>query len=317
MTKVCSRKTCKKTHDTTFKQCPQCRESARRSCAKRKKVAAKKVVDGLKICSACGKKNDTKFKYCPKCRESNRRSQAKCLRIALKKVQEGFQTCISCLKIKPNADFESKVHRRNKMTTRCQHCRDLQRKNQKNPSTKVGKCREFWQNWKKEQTCVDCGLQDYRVLEADHVRGEKVHTVSDYHYWSYRGGVDAMRKELKKCVPRCRICHTLKTKERSDLKRMKEGRKQQPSIECRQNEINAIKLNIGACVYCNRKVTPATCRAFDFDHLDEKNKIICISKLAYKSQTYYVKHLRSEISKCQLLCRNCHKIKTYYPQVTL
>ena len=270
----------------------------------------------MKVCSNnnCKRTHDTKLKTCPQCLESGRRSKKERRRLAQQKVKKGFQMCKRCLNVKPNTDFESKRHRRKKMTTLCQRCRCTKRKNAKKTSTKVGKCREFWRNWKEEQKCVNCGISYHRLIEADHIRGPKICSVSTYSYWACNGGVDAMRKELEKCVPRCRICHTIKTLERHELKRQKEGRKAKTTRKRRRNEINTIKLEIGKCDHCSRTVTPESCCAFDFDHKDEEKKIICISNLAYKSKKFYEEHLHSEIAKCQLLCRNCHHLKTHYPE---
>ena len=229
------------------------------------------------------------------------------------KIDDGYRVCKTCFQTKPVAEFKSKVHRRKKLTTMCTHCRKLRKKTQKNPTTTVGKCRQFWMKWKKQQKCMDCGLVDERVIEADHARGKKIHRVGDYKWWSNHGGVDAMKEELeKKCEPRCRFCHTMKTKERSDLKIKMEGRKQQPSHKRRQHEINMVKCKIGECKRCKRKVTMKTCRGFDFDHRDEETKVIAIAKIIWKKEAEYRKHFKEEIPKCDLLCRNCHKIKTYY-----
>lgn len=57
--------------------------------------------------------------------------------------------------------------------------------------------------------CVDCGNQDIRVLEFDHVRGEKVRSISEL---VRRGaGVATLREELDKCEVRCRNCHVIAT----------------------------------------------------------------------------------------------------------
>ena len=117
----------------------------------------------MKLCShnACTRHHDTKYKQCPTCRERVRRATKKRKRIASeKKVDDGYKLCKQCSHIKPLSDFESKVHRRKKLTTLCTHCRDTRKKTQTNPATKIGKCREFWINWKKQQKCVDCGLVD-------------------------------------------------------------------------------------------------------------------------------------------------------------
>lgn len=270
----------------------------------------------MKLCShnTCTRHHDTKYKKCPTCRERARRSLKKRKRIASeKKVDEGFQLCKKCWNIKPVTEFESKLHRRKKLTTTCTTCREIINKAQTNPTTKIGQCREFWIKWKKGKKCMDCGLVDERVIEADHVRGKKIHEVGDYKWWSNHGGVDAMKEELqKKCEPRCRFCHMIKTKERSDLKRKMEGRKQQPSHKRRRHEINTVKCNIGECKSCERKVTMETCCGFDFDHRNEETKVIGVAGIVYKGETEYRKHFKEEIPKCDLLCRNCHKIKTYY-----
>jgi hypothetical protein len=229
------------------------------------------------------------------------------------KIDEGYKLCKQCLNIKPVAEFESKVHRRKKLTTYCTSCRESSKKAQTNPTTKVGKCRKFWMNWKKGQRCMDCGLVDERVIEADHVRGKKIRAVGDYSWWSYHGGVDAMKEELeKKCEPRCRFCHAIKTKERSDKKRKMECRKQKHSVQRRRHEISMVKYNIGECKHCERKVTMETCCGFDFDHRNEETKVIGIAQIVHKKKAEYKKHFKEEIPKCDLLCRNCHKIKTHY-----
>ncbi len=60
-----------------------------------------------------------------------------------------------------------------------------------------------------EHPCVDCGNKDPRVLEFDHVRGEKTHNVSDLK--SLKFGWEAILKEIEKCDVRCANCHRIKT----------------------------------------------------------------------------------------------------------
>ena len=270
----------------------------------------------MKVCSAkkCTRHHDTKYKQCPTCLDIARRAQKKRKRLASEnKVEEGYRLCTNCSHIKPVAEFKTKIHRRKKLTTTCTFCREIQKKAQKNPTTKRGQCKAFWMKWKKGQRCMDCGLKDERVIEADHVTGKKIKAVSHYEWWARNGGVKAMKEELeKKCEPRCRFCHQIKTKERSDLERKMEGRKQNVTKKHRQHEINLVKCNIGECKSCKRKVTMETCCGFDFDHRDEETKVINIALIIYKNKTEYRKHFKEEIPKCDLLCRNCHHIKTYY-----
>ena len=268
----------------------------------------------MKLCSnhSCTRHHDTKYKWCETCLETARRSQKKRKRLAAQlDVPDGMRLCKGCSRIKPIIDFTSKMYRREKLTTTCQSCRESQSKSQKNPTTSNGACRTFWTEWKKEQTCVDCGCNDSRVIEADHV-GKKVEGVSQTRYWVRHGGVEAMKKELKHCQTRCKCCHRVITKIRHDLKREMEGRKQNSTARRRQDQINQIKLKIGACVVCVRKVTKETCVAFDFDHKDESRKVIGISQSVYKPKAVFQRTMREEIPKCTLKCSNCHHIKTHY-----
>ena len=268
----------------------------------------------MKLCSikSCNRHHDTKYKTCEVCREIVRRSRKKRKREVEKlTVPEGKRLCKKCSHFKPIDDFTSKVYRREKLTTLCISCREISSKAHKNPTTGTGKCRAFWIEWKKQQTCVDCGCNDWRVMEADHI-GKKVEAVGYYNYWAWHGGVEAMKKELKQCEARCRCCHKIITKIRNDLKRESEGRKQKSTYKRRRDQIDQIKLTIGACVVCDRKVTKETCAAFDFDHKDESTLMIHISNSVYRTEAVFQRHFREEIPKCTLKCANCHHVKTNY-----
>ncbi len=65
----------------------------------------------------------------------------------------------------------------------------------------------------KKNPCVDCGMGDVRVLDFDHVRGEKYKEVSQM----IRGGVglEKLQKEIDKCDIRCANCHRIVTHKRN------------------------------------------------------------------------------------------------------
>lgn len=58
-------------------------------------------------------------------------------------------------------------------------------------------------------TCMDCGEADPVVLEFDHVRGNKVWTISQmlHNGWSMR----RIMEEVAKCEVRCANCHKRRT----------------------------------------------------------------------------------------------------------
>lgn len=264
-------------------------------------------------CSNCKRDAGSKFKWCLRCRKEKSKYKKKRRRKMEELVpSEGHRFCTGCFREFPLTEFKSVINRRTNRTLFCKLCRKKVKKRKENKTTKRGKCREFWFEWKKRQVCIDCGCNDYRVMEADHVCGVKVNAVSCYKWWAYKGGVEAMKTELQKCEPRCRSCHALVTKKRSDLKRKTEGRKQESRLKRRQSLINQVKINIGKCLHCKRIVTLQTCAGFDFDHRDEEMKVIGISKIVLKREELFQHYFQTEIPKCDLLCRNCHHIKTFY-----
>lgn len=64
--------------------------------------------------------------------------------------------------------------------------------------------------------------------------------------------------------------------------------------------LEAINLLGGKCVKCGSK------ELLEFDHIDPSSKTINVSKILSMS----LKDFWNEVSKCQLLCKACHLLKT-------
>lgn len=73
--------------------------------------------------------------------------------------------------------------------------------------------RQFAHNAMKDG-CVDCGEKDVRVLELDHVRGQKIMGVSAMV--SRNMSIERITAEIAKCEVRCANCHRRKTWERRE-----------------------------------------------------------------------------------------------------
>jgi hypothetical protein len=67
--------------------------------------------------------------------------------------------------------------------------------------------------------------------------------------------------------------------------------------------IHEEKLKQG-CVCCGYK---ESAYALDFDHLDPNSKIEGVSRMSSRN----IQKIKEEILKCQVLCANCHRIKTH------
>jgi len=209
--------------------------------------------------------------------------------------------CNNCRRDWKESEFRSKFPKRKTLTKKCRKCRDVASRSDVNPTTKKGKCKAFWEQWKASHSCP-CGITDTRLLEADHL-SEKVKACSDYKWWSHHGGVPAMERELATCQCLCGFCHRLKTK-------AERGTQKQPHILAKRAIINEEKLRRGGCLHCKRAVTMETMCAFDLDHRVRVDKKDRVSQMVYKSWPYFNKHAKNEWETCDLLCVNCHKIKT-------
>lgn len=75
-----------------------------------------------------------------------------------------------------------------------------------------------------------------------------------------------------------------------------------------KNYVINVKMKIGKCKNCNRKVTKDKVCCFDFDHIDRSTKFKVVSELARGQCS--IEKIDNEIKKCQLLCCYCHYDKT-------
>lgn len=75
-----------------------------------------------------------------------------------------------------------------------------------------------------------------------------------------------------------------------------------------QDYVNKIKLDIGGCKLCDKKVSNYIPECFDFDHINPDNKFMNVSALVHSK--YSIKKIDTEIKKARLLCGNCHKLVT-------
>lgn len=71
------------------------------------------------------------------------------------------------------------------------------------------KVEEFILSYLKENPCVDCGENDIRCLEFDHVRGDKSKNISAMKSNNY--SVEFIKSEIEKCDVRCANCHRRRT----------------------------------------------------------------------------------------------------------
>lgn len=133
-----------------------------------------------------------------------------------------MKRCAHCQEIKPLEEFAwaNKI-----LKTRQKQCRDcmaefnrnsyLRRSEQRKQEVKeynrarIEAAQRYVWDYLLTHPCIDCGESDPRVLEFDHIKGEKHMAVSDMVTHTY--SIERIADEISKCVVRCANCHRRKT----------------------------------------------------------------------------------------------------------
>lgn len=170
------------------------------------------------------------------------------------------------------------------------------RDKRKGPKKKTKK--QVYEFAKYNQFCADCGgIFPGCVYDFDHVRGEKSFSVSQ---WASKDiTLEMLMSEIAKCDVVCSNCHRVRT-----WKRKGESRKKlDGEAEKRKQFIENLKAT-SPCLDCGKHFHP---HAMDFDHVPERGpKMFGMYHGHYQSWD----DLHAEIAKCDVICSNCHRIRT-------
>lgn len=104
-------------------------------------------------------------------------------------------------------------------------------------------------------------------------------------------------------VARCTVCDAVYRADKYDGNKppfMENNKRQHRKL---RSIVNGAKN--GPCLDCGRAYPPYV---MDFDHRDPSTKIAKVSAMVYKGSEPL---LRAEIAKCDLICSNCHRIRTH------
>lgn len=146
----------------------------------------------------------------------------------------------------------------------------------------------------KDAPCVDCSCRfDWFVMEFDHI-GEKTYGLGEI---ARRGWtLDRIKTEIAKCELVCSCCHRLRT-----ASRLSEPTSYRPGEKVKRDLIESHKS--APCLGCHGSFLPIQ---MDFDHV-RGEKVGILSRMFKKS----VAAIMAEIAKCEIVCANCHKRRTY------
>lgn len=130
-----------------------------------------------------------------------------------------MKQCTKCLKTLSTASFSWKNKAKKILSPVCKSCQKIYRDNhylskRESYIKKAKTWRETekirFYNWLQKKSCVDCGNNDFRVLEFDHLEDK------DYTIATKIGTVklETLLLEINKCDIVCANCHRIRTAER-------------------------------------------------------------------------------------------------------
>lgn len=180
--------------------------------------------------------------------------------------------------------------------------------------TKIfGEKRQQLRNEARKGGCVVCGINDLRCLDLAHknredkLKNTNGNAIDPAHITS----MQKLIAELKLVETKCATCHAQETHEERQMLRSEQKGLSQQNAERNRIPVDNEKLKRGECIDCKLKVN-GNFWIFDFDHV-RGNKIKNVSQMVVGG--YTEDDIAKEMKKCDLRCRNCHRIVTHQRRV--
>lgn len=171
-----------------------------------------------------------------------------------------------------------------------------------------------WLRELRRVPCTDCGkTYPPHVMDFDH-RDPATKSFSLLADSALLKNRDALLAEVAKCDVLCANCHAIRThaalidrRRRSTPEEWTPGTS--PYIERKRRHWRASAALLDAlcdvpCVDCGRRFPPCV---MQFDHRDPATKKFVISQSRTRSHST----LLAEVAKCDIVCTNCHRDRTY------
>ena len=197
-----------------------------------------------------------------------------------------FKSCSKCGTDKPVAEMRRQKGSPDGLSSWCLTCH--------REGNRISSLARFQRNrvllaQKKSNPCMDCGRQfDPCCMDFDHVRGPKFKGVGQMVTYSEQ----RLLAEIQKCDLVCAVCHRKRTQSRNVAVN--------PRYASFAGKLETLKR--APCLDCGDAFDPC---CMDFDHV-RGSKSLSIARMY---TTAWDKVL-AEIAKCDLVCANCHRIRT-------
>lgn len=128
-----------------------------------------------------------------------------------------LKTCAKCGYCKQRSEFHKHSKRADGLQVYCKSCKSITNREYeaRNPSRidklyaqkalRRAAAEDYIRDHLRNNPCVDCGEDDWVVLEFDHVRGSKAYAVATLRQGGH--SLDLVIAEIAKCDVRCCNCH--------------------------------------------------------------------------------------------------------------
>lgn len=227
------------------------------------------------------------------------------------KLELKTQWCSDC---KSNVDIDKFYKRRgDKLHKSCKTC--FNKKNLQRSRVRVYKNRQFLNNLKEAYGgCFECKATG-RLEFAHYDRRTKYRTKSGKTVGISQLSIRLMKEEVKKGRFLCHTCHVYETEQENEALKISEENmtpeyKKRLKIFTNHYEfiVNA-KIDLNSCVDCKKNIDKTNHREFEFDHVPERGKKF---KRVSAMTAYSIERIDAEIKKCDLVCFDCHKVRTNF-----
>lgn len=131
-----------------------------------------------------------------------------------------MKKCIKCNTIKELSEFNKNKNKPDGAQTQCRscsnnNCKDHYKNNKKyyisrNRENRWNK-RKLLSDYLSDKKCKDCGNDDVRVLEFDHLKDKKFNISGSLNHYTW----EKILEEIKKCHIVCANCHRIRTYSRA------------------------------------------------------------------------------------------------------
>ncbi len=229
--------------------------------------------------------------------------------VVFKDVKKTGRRCDSCVRIYHQKYFLTKTKQRRKLSPdsyKISRAKHYQRNKDKIKRYVDDNWERYGSYWKKSRAkfygnrktlinalksnpCMDCG-KSFQPCQMDFDHRDPSKKLCDINSMVYRRSWKAIVEEIKKCDLVCANCH----RERTCVENKYDERKSR-----KKEYVDSLKT--GPCTDCNAQFLP---RQMDFDHVGPKKA--AVSTLINCS----IQRILDEIRKCELVCANCHRLRT-------